>query len=53
MGNRYMANCSKYPYKGHSEFSIESRYFLVFALKVLFASRKYKIIDIYYRNCKE
>lgn len=51
MGSKYMALCSSYPYKGYTEHSIQSNYFLPFLIRIIKASRKYKIIDINYRNC--
>lgn len=51
MGNKYSAMCSKYPYKGYTEYCIKSNYVLPFILKVIWASRKYEIIDIRYRSC--
>lgn len=51
MGTKYMANCASYPYKGYHEFMIQSNYFLPFLIKVIYASLKYQIIDMQYRNC--
>ena len=51
MGTKYMAECSGYPYKGYSEYQIQERRLIPFLIKVLFAARKYQIIDVRYRDC--
>ena len=52
MGTKYMAYCSKYPYKGYVEHEIQSQFLLPFLFKLLKARiSRYNIIDIKYRNC--
>lgn len=46
-----MAECSKYPYQGYSEYQIQESKLLPFLIKVFKAARKYQIIDIHFHNC--
>jgi len=50
MGTKYMAECAKYPYKGYSEYQIQSKHLIPFLCKLAVAVCKYEIIDIHYRN---
>lgn len=51
MGNKYMADCSTYPYKGYVEHAIQGEHLLPFLVKVLIAAWKYPIINIMVRRC--
>lgn len=49
MGTKYYATFARYPYLGYAEHSVQSRYVIVFAVKLLLAVWRYPIIDITFR----
>lgn len=51
MGDKYMAYCAKYPFKGYYNHDIQSNHLIPFLIRLFLAARKYQIIDVHYRNC--